>query len=553
MSTIKSTIENFLYPFIDRYTEKIALGGEETVIEGISVLNEDSAFTHGALIHATVILYVHYEKQNDPRSAIILERLYNFIDIISKRPRVYTWGKLGVLRGLYKLKKAGLLSKIDGERLSALAYLTDYEDFLDKETLELKKYPTNYYHVALACAAYREKIGFDTGTLSDKIEEKLMAVSFSEGGSYMDDEPGYARYDRYSLMLASEISDLYRDLERPLPKCISDNLSRSAEHMLFMANIVGDGFNYGRSLSVHGDLAPAEILSSALSREIIKEDDRPLAISYIFAILQKTIYFWYNARKDSFDIWWDGRTTNDYRQIHRLLEVNMDMVSHLHALYDNLATVGLEECKISANMPSPMRWEYNKIDFDGIHSAYILRYKDTLCMIPFIGTKVWGLVAAYNSIPHINGYIEASPESTLPFLTPEYTDKGGKKYRPSHFTKETLAERIDDGLLITARGNLMCVDETRGESDIEYTQEIHLSNNEITVEFEVSREFIKAEMYSGISNDSAIIRVGGFQSSERLEILDNNDFKTPHGAYSEMYLHTSQTPTRLGYKANLDI
>ena len=454
MPNIKNTIENFLYPFIDKQTKVIAEGGEDTEIEGIRVLHEDSAFTHGALIHATIILYIHYAKKKDARADEIKDRLFKFIDITLKKTKVFTWGKLGILRGLNKLLRENMISVIDSTRLSKLKELTDYSDFLDKESVALINYPANYYQVALACAAYREKLGFENDGMSDKIEEKFLESTFSSGDDFMDDEPGYGRYDRYSLILTSEVSDLYRDIERVLPQNVCKNLQKCAKYCLDMANGVGDGFNYGRSLSVHGDLAPAEILSSAISRNLLNEKDCQLSLSYTSIILQKIIYFWYNAEKQSFNIWLDGRTTNDYRQIHRLLEVNMDMECHLYTLYDNIVAAGLEDVQIFAKIPYPEKWEYTKIEFADNYVSYILRYRDCLAMLPFIGTKVWGLVSAYNPFPAICGVIEGSPESKLPFLIPEYSDSDGNKYRPAHFINSTEEKEIDGGLMITAYGNL---------------------------------------------------------------------------------------------------
>ena len=553
MSTIKGTIDNFLYSFIERYTDRVFKDGENTVIHGIKVLEEQTGFTYGALIHAASIVYVHYVKNNDKRCESALKKLGFFIDIATRSERILTWGKLGILRALYKLKKAKLIDNIDAEQIRRLAELTDIGDFLDKERIELIKCPTNYFQVALACSAYREKLGFDVPSITDKIEKKFIGIAFSEENFFMDDELGHGRYDRYSLVLSSEISDLYLDLERPLPKEVKTNLKKCAEYSLFMANSVGDGFNYGRSLSVHGDLTPAEILSSALSRGLIDEDDRSTALSYIFTILEKTLYFWYNSSKDSFDIWWDGRTTNGYRQIHRLLEVNMDMVCHFNALLNNVIYAGYENEPILSKLPYPEEWEYKKIDYDGVHSAYILRYKDYLAMLPFIGTKTYATIASYNPFPAICGFVEGSPMSNKPFLIPEYTDKEGNKLRPAHYVKKIEIKRDNEGLLIAAFGNLMNLDGEFTESEVGYKQEFLFNKNEIVVEFEVSSEMSSAEMFTAVQNESTRILVGGFDDSRIVKILDNDDFKTPHGAYEKAYDHFSKDPQRLGYKINFDL
>ena len=546
MTSIKKTVESFLYPFIDKYTEAVYHGGEDTVMEGVRVLDDETGFTHGALIHAAAILYVKRMSEEDSRAEEVLTRLLEFIDIPVKRDRLFTWGKLAALRALTKLSRAGLLDKITPDRLTALNRLTDYSDFLDKETLELRGYPTNYYHVALACALYRERLGFDGESFSERIEEKLYSFVFIEG-AYPDEEPKLGRYDRYSFLLAAELADLYRDVEMPLPDGVKRNLLKSVDFALFMSNPIGDGWNYGRSLSMHGDLAPAELIASALAHGLVKEDEKDKALSYIFSVLEKTLFFWYDVHRQSFNIWWDGKTTNNYRQTHRILEVNMDMASHLYALCDNLLAAGLAESPVSRVIPMPREWEYKKLEFDGAIAAYILRHEDTLSMLPFIGTKKLMKNTSYNPFPAICGVIEASPESSLPFLIPEYTDTDGEKYRPAHHVYKTEEKRTEDGLLITAYGRLMRASDGDA-TDIEYRHDFLFSGSSIISEIEIFSDMTCAEMITATESDDTVMLVGGFDSSERLEILDTNDFKTPHGAYTRAYRHTSTTPKRLGYK-----
>jgi hypothetical protein len=92
--------------------------GENTVFLGIPVLASDrEKFTRGTLVNGMAKLYAYYARTGDARAPKALERLFRFIDIaVSCECR--TWGKLSVLRAMHTLKEAGLLDRIEGERLA---------------------------------------------------------------------------------------------------------------------------------------------------------------------------------------------------------------------------------------------------------------------------------------------------------------------------------------------------------------------------------------------------------------------------------------------------
>lgn len=156
---------------------------------------------------------------------------------------------------------------------------------------------------------------------------KILETSSTNG--WMDEQPPYGRFDRYSLLVASETYDTLESLGKTIPDSMSKNLKNSAEIILFMANNRGDGINYGRSLSSYGDSAALEILSSAAACGLLDETQQKQAITYSLRIIEKLKHFWYDENRKSFNLWWDGRNTNKYRNISRILEANLDMAIHL--------------------------------------------------------------------------------------------------------------------------------------------------------------------------------------------------------------------------------
>ena len=62
MPTLRAMIDGFIYPFLERVTDMVYRGGEDTVWHGVRVLDDDIKFTHGALVNAAATLYTHYVK-----------------------------------------------------------------------------------------------------------------------------------------------------------------------------------------------------------------------------------------------------------------------------------------------------------------------------------------------------------------------------------------------------------------------------------------------------------------------------------------------------------
>ena len=153
----------------------------------------------------------------------------------------------------------------------------------------MKGASTNYYQVAMACAGYREVLGWGIDGECDKIKNKLLNImqEASDEG-WMDEQPPYGRFDRYTLLIPAELIDTLNSIGKELPEFALKNLKDSADLALARHNPRGDGVQYGRSLSVHGDCAFLEVLSTALRVGLIDEDMKPLALSFSGAILKKS-------------------------------------------------------------------------------------------------------------------------------------------------------------------------------------------------------------------------------------------------------------------------
>ena len=503
--------------------------GQDAVMDGVICLQERSGFTQGALIENAMYLYIHYQKNNDSRAELALKKVHFFITFLEGM-HVKTWGKLAVLRGLSRMHQEGLLDKLQAEALADLREKTDYSDFLDKETMELRALPSNYYHVAMACAGYREQLGWENDDYSGRCQKKLMDIMMQKSDSgWMDEQVPHGRYDRYSMVISAELADTLDALGKEVPEFICKNLKDSAELMLDLANENGDGVVYGRSLSVHGDGAPVEVLSTAFKHHLVAEEKINEGMIYCIRLLEKILTFWYRPEMGSFDIWNDGRTTNGYRQKHRILEVNLDMTTHMLHILENMEDAGLADYQATGIIETTDTWSVSRTWFEkkeGKERAlYILkRGKDTFSL-PLIGLgKLWKS-AAYLPFPAKPMLLEAPPESYLPFLVPEVTLADGSVAMPIQYIESITEEQGDDLVMVTAKGKLCRMDtDVPTEAAATFTARYIFNGQKIEVKYEFGETAEQIRMvYAGVADVTVDAK------AEKLDTAEDSVYFTPHG------------------------
>ena len=573
MKTVREITEAHVYEIFDRFANLVYEHGEDTEFYGIKVLAEKEGFVKGTLFNSTALLYVHYVKCGDERAEHVGRMLNRFLRLVTSSV-CKTWGKLSTLRGLVALYDAGLLSVIDEELLSLAKTSTDYSDFFDKENIKIINLPSNYIQVALACAAFREKLGFESDEYSSRICEVMSSVMGESLDGWMDEAPPYKRFDRYSFIVSSELSDNFELAGLEFKALFENNLRLAAKHSLFMANKQGDGWNYGRSLSCHGDCAIAEVLSSALSRGLVEDKDKPLALAYIGAITDKTVNYWYDKSRKSYNIWWDGRSTNGYRQVARVMQVNLDMGIHLLSTLNNLEVAGLADTIPDTTLiPSPDSWCYDRIKFasgEYVSEAVVLRYGDILSMLPLVGLGSHIHNSAYMPYPAICRSVESAPEGQMPFLIPEYV-KDGVHLRPTQYFKSVEIKEDCGKVLVSASGNLAVSDgKFPTDSGIPFSIKYTFFGKEITCEFSTEGELDSATLIAGTHGDGTSIEVFGFDTSRLVFTAPNPEdyshfivynctdeersaykYMTPHGFVTEAYEYTVKNPSTVSYKINL--
>ncbi|MDD4689480.1 MAG: hypothetical protein PHE51_07010 [Eubacteriales bacterium] len=557
MKSLHELIHDFTYDLLEALVSKVAEGGEDTVMSGVRVLDEPEKFVHGHLINLTIKLLVKYHIENDSREEITLKRLYYFLGLIKGTP-CHTWGKITLLRGMSSLYDAGLMHILNDDIIEMLKEKTNYEDFLDKSTITLINQPSNYYQVALACAGYREKIGWEDGGYCQKILNKLVSVmqTYSDCG-FMDEQPPLGRFDRYTLIVASETINTLDAVGQPAPQFILDQVKYISNALLFMANSRGDGINYGRSLSCHGDCGVLLILGVALRHKLIEKENIDLAVAYSIKIAEKTMNFWFNKEIGLFDIWFNGRSTNQYRQVHRILEVNLDMSDQLLKNLRNFKEAGYDKYVPDIKLPTKDEWQASKIVYvkeeDKERTVYLIKKRDMSLMLPLIGAGRWWRCAAYMPFPVLNGRIEAPPESFLPFLAPFVTLRDGTKAAACHYfsTTDIIEER--GKITITAEGNLTTL-ETNGPTmlDSKFSVIYTFVGDTISSQFTFDNSVADIEMQFAYAGAKRYIEGIGFDSEHFKAVTGNKEYFTPHGGLDNAIIWSAKGCSTVGYTINLE-
>lgn len=555
METARSLISDSVFKNLEFYTSLVRENGEDSEYLGVKLLDEPEKFVKGALINCAVKLFLHYNAKADNRDAKAWERVVYFIRML-KDDHLKTWGKLNALRGTYALYETGFLATLPEDCIQILREKTRYDDFYDtKRKMLLGNYPSNYYQVALGCAGIREAIGWDEPGECDIILEKLFSVmsDFSDSG-WMDERPPYGRFDRYSMMVAAELTDTLDFLKKPIPEFALKALKSSAELALACANPHGDGVLYGRSLSVHGDCAYLEILATALRHGLVSDEDIRTAVLYCGSILRHTFSYWYDTARRSYDLWFDGRTTNSYRQVHRLLEVNLDMSLHMLNTLDVLEAADCADEPLEDPLPRnphsfsrPQKTVFRSVPNDE-RVLYSFVRKGTLYQLPLIGGGEYALNAAYLPFPTSPSLLEAPPETRIPFLVPHFVTERGDKLLPSGFYTEITDKKISKlgmtGIEITAKGmmSLFSMEHPMPEkSDRPFTATYTFVDDTVRIVYEADTdEPLTCRCTYACKENGCAVSFNG-NVPQPTDVSGASEYHTPHGACTKAYEYSEDT------------
>ena len=557
MNSMRKMVIPFAYDQLEYLTDLIDREGEDANIAGYPASADDSGFTDGAIIHASVLMYVNARENDDPRLESYKARMLRFFDRITEDSILETWGKLSTLESLRLLADNHILSTLPESKLSLLKRKTDYTDFLDKETLTFKKrLPTNYYHVAMECAGQREILGFEDEGMSDHLADKMFSIMQSYGESgWMDEQPPHGRFDSYSVGMNLTMCSALTKIGKPVPDFLKVNLQKTIDLYYAKRNRDGNGFAYGRSLSIYGDKGVAGHLAYALANNLLKETQINEAVMYCLHIVEKQLNFWFRKDLRSCDIWLDGRATEGYRGIHKIFSVNMDFCVSLLGLLKQFEKAGLADYVPSKDLEEPKTWEWHKTTFieneTSARAMYVLRRGKHSFMLPLIGLGSRFGNASYMPFAAEPRFTEAPPAGIrMPFLVPEVILQNGDITMPIEFYESITETAEEDMLTITAKGRLCKMN--LGEpfmSDYGFTTVYTFKGDMMKAEFSFENAAVSYILYAG--QETKHVKFTNVLTQKLLDVSGNPDYHAPHGALTKCIVAVG-CDNRIGYEITLN-
>ncbi|MGI6107558.1 MAG: hypothetical protein ACOX8B_06445 [Lachnospiraceae bacterium] len=406
---------------------------ENIVLCGVPGYNEKAQFVGGKVINFLAFMAAEVFPENEKEEA--LREIPAVIDMCADMP-METWGILNALNGIHRLKEHGLYGRvISKETERKLRVRLDWRTFVDeKNDYALIHKPTNYYGVAFGIAACRALLGWESRDAAEVLLAHLLhhIREYSGERGYMDETKGCGRFDRYSILIPAEISELCRGYDFEIPDLIHEMLKKSARIVLAMSNKEGFGFSYGRSIGAYGESAALQILAAALASGDLAEDQKKSAFAYTRRLTRTMILFWYDPQMASINMWKKGRRTDSYRNINRILGENLSLTLQVADVLKIWKVRGYEpDAAEAAPLPEDGISLYVFADSPVKRALCLYRGGGHIFSLPLIsgGTPYFDK-DPYLPVPRENGVLEAVPDVSHMALVPVLTLADGKRVAP---------------------------------------------------------------------------------------------------------------------------
>lgn len=416
---------------------KIAREGEKITIDGVPGYNEKAQFVGGKVINLCSYVALSFSENESEKKQMLIA----LKEIIARCAimEMETWGILNGLTGIYRLKQAGVYDEVlSRETEEKLKRVMDWHTFVDeKDDYALIHKPTNYYGVAFGIARWRELLGWDQKESSRILLDHLLSHIAKYSGEYgfMDETKGEGRFDRYSILIPAEITELVLKTGWKEPELIRKMLGKSAQIVLQMANKAGWGFSYGRSIGAYGETAALQILASAAQLGgVLTKKEEQVAYCYSLYVIRKMILFWYDEQMQSVNLWDKGRRTDGYRNKNRILGENLSLSMQVIDVLEQWKALGYqvnetEESNCDFGEDGLFFTQFAKEPYD--RGLLIYRWKEHVWSLPVIsgGTPYYDK-DAYLPVPRENGVLEAVPDVNHGALVPRLVLEDGSELMP---------------------------------------------------------------------------------------------------------------------------
>lgn len=431
------TIRDRIRPGVERLLDQLSRDGRAMAIDGVPVFNGDDKFLPGK-IALGLTDSIEDLPDGDPKVARRIADFRKLSRLTVDDPND-SWGIYYYLSALSALKARGQLAQaVDPLTMAKLRVRLDWRTFVDSETFELIDHPNNYYCVAFAIARLRHRLGWEDASGSERLLAAMLQHyrQYSGAFGFADETAGEGRFDRYSVLLAGEITQRFLETGEEPPPEVKGWLRKSADVMLMRLNAEGLGFEYGRSLGPYSETSIIEVLTAAANLGLLTPAERDLAYAYAARVARRYADVWLDPKTGSVNLWDGGRRTDAYRGKFRILGENLSLAhqyAYTAAAWRRLGYGGkapaADWTKGLAALPRRSVTWFARGEFD--RALLTLRDGDRVVGLPLIsGGEGQHMNSPYAPIPYAPGMLEGVADGVLPQLAPHFTLADGSVLAP---------------------------------------------------------------------------------------------------------------------------
>jgi hypothetical protein len=315
---------------------------------------------------------------------------------------------------------------------------------LDRRLLARTDYDTHFQAFNVAKAVTRYSMGLskkdETGKLIDRF---ITRVQEKSSAGYVDDAPGvgvggaFDIYGPMSLVFIRQSLQLHanihlRDRKLPSLRTVAEKYLRL---MLDIVRTDGQGWIFGRSIGVYGQMHCISLILQALRDGWIAPDKVPNYIELLRRLFQ-FFFLTYLDQEQGFLVIRDAE--RDTRPEHTTRMANFDGVRYLCQWSRLASSIGGKMESVTANRRTGGRWVI--FDKSSRKEQGLFIYNDTESglhlQMPLIGSAKSGTTDSL-TFPHCPGIFDWPANTYLPIMLPELKIDG-KLFIPSFYGKRCV-------------------------------------------------------------------------------------------------------------------
>lgn len=443
-------------------------------------------YLFGKLLNGLSFVYQRRFFGREPQ-AVWADRLGRLLEM-PRPPLGAGWGVLFYLMGLHRAVNITdpHLESLVRRQIAELKNVLDWRELMIPGSLcLLPGVPTNFLAVAASIACYRYKLGWEGAEIIHALLAELGKCGSQDAlvDGLLDDSCGHGRYDRYSLLVPAELTDVFVDCGLRPPDAVLAGLRCSGEIVLSLRNASGHGIPYGRSIGAYGDSAVFQILAMAVRFNLVS--DTELALAYCHAILDKFEAFWIDGKTGLIDLWGKGRQPDPYRHAGRSFGESLTLYWQLLQFSARLVEAEVRQPKVLMPPVSVSVVEKHVFTLGPLERSLVVVRRDSrVFTLPFVSggagsatigseTLFYYAASPYLPIPYAVQLLEVSALQLMPQLMPRIVLKDGTVLLGVHYFSDIVAEAKGSTIIVRYRQkSYSCLEKEEPTPDERFSSEV---------------------------------------------------------------------------------